>query len=97
MLTEVKIGDFKAHLSEHLRRVRRGQEIVVKDRETPIARVVPYGGQPQRLFTRQPSKSLKEVAKLPGVKVKLKPGELEKALRAAKMDYFDKWLAQKFT
>jgi len=37
----VKIGEFKAHLSEYLRAVRRGEEITVCDRDTPVARVVP--------------------------------------------------------
>jgi len=39
---EVRIADLKAHLSEHLRKVRRGQTLVVYDRDTPIARVLPY-------------------------------------------------------
>ncbi len=42
METALRIAEFKARLSEHLQAVRRGAEIVVKDRETPIARVVPY-------------------------------------------------------
>ena len=38
----VKIADFKAHLSEHLKAVRAGEEIVINDRDHPVARVVPY-------------------------------------------------------
>ncbi len=38
----VTIGDLRDHLSQHLRRVRRGEEIVVLDRDTPIARIVPH-------------------------------------------------------
>ena len=37
----VRIGDLKNNLSAHLRRVRQGEEILVCDRETPIARIVP--------------------------------------------------------
>jgi len=40
----VNIADLKAHLSEHLRHVRRGHELTVLDRSTPVARLVPYGG-----------------------------------------------------
>jgi prevent-host-death family protein len=40
-MTRVAISSFKAHLSEHLRRVEAGGEIEVLDRSRPIARVVP--------------------------------------------------------
>ncbi len=42
VMTEVRISELKARLSEYLRKVRRGQVVVVLDRETPIARLVPY-------------------------------------------------------
>jgi len=38
----VRIADLKARLSEHLRLVRRGQTVTVLDRDTPVARLVPY-------------------------------------------------------
>jgi len=36
------VSDLKAHLSSYLAEVRRGRSIVVCDRATPIARLVPY-------------------------------------------------------
>ena len=42
VMRKVGIADLKAHLSEHLRKVRRGQTLTVLDRETPIARIVPF-------------------------------------------------------
>src|SRR5690349_19333327 len=39
----VKIATLKNGLSQYLEAVRRGGEIVVIDRDTPIARIVPYG------------------------------------------------------
>jgi len=42
VMKKVGIADLKAHLSEHLRKVRRGQTLTVLDRETPVARIVPY-------------------------------------------------------
>ena len=42
VMKRVGTADLKAHLSEHLRAVRNGEEIVVLDRSTPIARVVPF-------------------------------------------------------
>jgi prevent-host-death family protein len=42
VMKRVGIAELKAHLSEHLRKVRRGQTLTVLDRDTPIARIVPY-------------------------------------------------------
>jgi prevent-host-death family protein len=41
-MIEVRIAELKARLSEYLRNVRRGRSITVLDRDTPIARLVPY-------------------------------------------------------
>jgi prevent-host-death family protein len=41
-MSKVGIADLKAHLSQHLRRVRGGRTITVVDRDTPVARIVPY-------------------------------------------------------
>jgi prevent-host-death family protein len=40
------IGRLKARLSEFLARVRAGEEVVVTDRGTPIARLAPLEGAP---------------------------------------------------
>ena len=37
----VNIADLKNNLSAHLERVRAGEEMLVKDRNRPIARLVP--------------------------------------------------------
>jgi antitoxin (DNA-binding transcriptional repressor) of toxin-antitoxin stability system len=37
----VGIADLKAHLSEHLRKVRNGETLTVLDRDTPIAQIAP--------------------------------------------------------
>ena len=36
------VAELKARLSQYLARVRRGDTVVVYDRDTPIARLVPY-------------------------------------------------------
>ena len=41
-MRRIRIAELKAHLSEHLRKVRRGHTLTVLDRNTPIARIVPY-------------------------------------------------------
>lgn len=37
----VNIADLKNHLSAYLRKVRAGQEFVIRDRNLPVARLVP--------------------------------------------------------
>jgi prevent-host-death family protein len=53
----VNIAELKAHLSDHIRRVRAGEEVLVCDRNKPVARIVPcgledYSEQEQRLIAR---------------------------------------------
>jgi prevent-host-death family protein len=45
-MSDVPIADLKARLSEHLRSVRNGGSLTVLDRNTPVARIVPYAAQP---------------------------------------------------
>jgi len=52
----VGIADLKAHLSEHLRAVRKGRKLTVLDRDAPVARIVPIEEGPLevRKATRSP-------------------------------------------
>jgi prevent-host-death family protein len=49
----VGIAELKARLSEYLRGVRRGQELTVVDRATPVARIVPYTEDAPALVVRR--------------------------------------------
>jgi prevent-host-death family protein len=51
----VRVAELKAKLSEYLRRVRRGHPVTVLDRDTPIARIVPYAAEAASLTIRRPS------------------------------------------
>ena len=54
-MTKVGVARLKAELSEYLRKVKRGKEVVVYDRDTPIARIVPYeAARSGRLVIRPP-------------------------------------------
>ena len=101
MATEIRIAQLKAHLSEQLRWVQRGHEVIVKDRETPIARIVPVGAGSTGRASKLPTRTFQEVAALLGPKARkkarLRPGVLELALRESKMDWLDKWLGSKPT
>jgi prevent-host-death family protein len=61
-MSDVRIADLKARLSEHLRSVRNGSTVTVLDRDTPIARIVPYAAQP--LEVRKAKRRLRDL-KLP--------------------------------
>jgi prevent-host-death family protein len=53
-MKQVLISELKSHLSEHLRAVRAGEPLVVMDRKTPIARIVPYDSSPDPIVIRKP-------------------------------------------
>jgi prevent-host-death family protein len=42
METRVGIAELKSRLSHYLRAARRGRSVAVFDRDTPVARLVPY-------------------------------------------------------
>jgi antitoxin (DNA-binding transcriptional repressor) of toxin-antitoxin stability system len=54
LVKTMTISYFKAHISEELRKVRKGARILIRDRDTPIAEVVPYRAEPPILNVRQP-------------------------------------------
>jgi prevent-host-death family protein len=56
--TPVRVAALKARLSEVLRSVRRGEVVVVYDRDTPVARLVPYLGGGEPLSARPPVRAL---------------------------------------
>jgi len=52
----ITISAFKAHISAELRKVRKGGRIVISDRETPIAVVVPFRTEhPMTISVRAPN------------------------------------------
>jgi prevent-host-death family protein len=41
----INIAELKNNLSLYLRKVRTGEEIVVRDRNVPVARIIPWYGE----------------------------------------------------
>ena len=54
LMKTINISYFKAHLSEQLRKVRKGARIVISDRDAPIAEVVPYRSEEAKITIRAP-------------------------------------------
>ncbi len=54
-MNSVNIASFKAQLGKFLGRVRKGEEIVILDRKTPVARLIPYAEKlPVKVAVRRP-------------------------------------------
>ena len=64
-MNDVRIAELKARLSEYLRRVRRGHVLTVLDRETPIARIIPYTSAAMSLSVRRPSPDSRGLHRIP--------------------------------
>ncbi len=60
----VKISDFKAHLAKYLKQVKKGQEVEILDRGTPVARVVPFSLEETTAAIQAPTKRPEDLGKL---------------------------------
>jgi prevent-host-death family protein len=65
VMKEVGIAKLKARLSAYLRQVRRGETLVVLDRSTPVARIVPYDAAEDGLSVRPPRGGIRPLGGLP--------------------------------
>ncbi len=63
-MKQVGIADLKAHLSGHLRTVKKGETLLVVDRGTPVARILPAADPSGGLVTRPPTRDLQSVRKM---------------------------------
>ncbi|MEO5763973.1 MAG: prevent-host-death protein [Casimicrobiaceae bacterium] len=65
MSNDVRIADLKSRLSEHLRKVRAGRSLTILDRDTPIARIVPWQARDIRLKVRVPLGNAPKLQQIP--------------------------------
>ncbi|MDA2923400.1 type II toxin-antitoxin system prevent-host-death family antitoxin [Acidobacteria bacterium AH-259-L09] len=63
------ISELKARLSSYLAAVRKGETVIVCDRQTPIARLIPYGREEDSLQIREPSRRAGELKMRRGVRL----------------------------
>ena len=64
VMRETNVSGLKARLSEYLSAVRRGETVVVHDRHTPIARLIPFEEQADDLQVVEPVQPPRALAKL---------------------------------
>ena len=69
----VKIAEFKAKLSHYLRGVKAGHPLTLMDRQTPVARLVPYEDPLAPLRIRKATHPLKDFKLPPPLKLKVDP------------------------
>jgi len=62
VMKTVRIAELKSRLGEHLRSVRKGRTLTVLNRNTPIARIIPYAAEP--IAVRRPTRRVRNL-KLP--------------------------------
>ena len=69
VMKTVKIADLKSHLSAYLKEVRSGHELIVADRDTPVARISPIPREREKLQVRKALRPWATVRDIKGVKL----------------------------
>lgn len=67
-MKRVGVAELKARLSHYLRAVRRGETVIVLDRDQPVARLVPSDAKIDLLDIRPARGRLRDVALPPPVR-----------------------------
>ena len=84
-MSNAKVSELKARLSAYLAEVRGGRTVVVYDRTTPIARLVPFEEELDDLIIIDESARPAELKRIKGVRPK-KPVDVDKLLRELRQD-----------
>lgn len=71
-MKRTKVADLKAHLSSYLADVRAGASVLVCDRNTPVARLVPYEQPDDGFVVREARRPIEDLRKVRGVKLRRK-------------------------
>jgi prevent-host-death family protein len=94
MSSNVGIAELKAHLSEYVRAAQKGGEIIIKDRQTPVAKLVPIE-QPQMLGEiRRATRSVAEVQHVLNAAPfdsPMPPEAFQRMLDEERADHSDEW------
>jgi len=69
---KAKIADLKNNLSAYLREVRKGSEVVVVDRDRPIAKIIPFARRDDEFVVIEPRGKPTDLLKIKPVKTKKK-------------------------
>jgi prevent-host-death family protein len=96
MKGKVGIAELEAHLSEYVRAAQEGEEIVIHDGDTPVAKLVPLTERraPLRIIPATlPSRGIDDME---GVyPTGLTPEEVEQLIAETRADSIDEWLSSR--
>jgi len=84
-MKSAKVSELKAKLSAYLAEVRGGGTVVVYDRNTPIARLVPFHDDDDDLVITEASDAPAQLKRLKGVRPK-KPIDVDQLLSELRKD-----------
>ena len=84
-MTSAKVSELKAKLSSYLAEVRNGGTVVVYDRTTPIAQIIPFHEKQDDLVIIEASAPPAELKKVKGVRPK-KPVDIDRLLADLRKD-----------
>jgi prevent-host-death family protein len=93
MKGKVGIAELEAHLSEYVHAAQRGEEIVIHDGDTPVARLVPLAERelPFRIIpASRPSRGSDDMVGC--YPTGLTPEEVERLIAETRADSIDEWL-----
>ena len=85
VMRTAKVSELKAKLSAYLAEVRAGGRVVVYDRNTPIAELVPFQQDEDDLVIIEASAPISELRKLKGVRPR-KRVDVDKLLQELRAD-----------
>ena len=71
-MKEAHVSQLKTRLSAYLAEVRRGETVTVFDRQTPIAKIVPFTVDDQQERIEEPSRSLTQLRALRPIRLRRK-------------------------
>jgi prevent-host-death family protein len=98
MTSNIGIAELKAHLSEYVRAAQKGEEITIKDRQTPIAKLVPIE-QPEMIGKiRRATRSVAQVQRMLDARPAERPisrAKFEKIIEEQRADRSDEWLIER--
>jgi prevent-host-death family protein len=83
IMKHAKVSELKAHLSAYLAYVRKGETVVVSDRRTPIARLVPVDQRPDGVMIEPSWRPAREIRHVRGVRL-LRRVDVGKILRQSR-------------
>jgi prevent-host-death family protein len=82
-MKKAKVSELKTRLSAYLSEVRNGDTVIVCDRRTPIARLVPYNADVDDLQIEEASRPITELFESSAVRL-LKKVNVDRILREAR-------------